>query len=159
MKSLIFSESSKTPVTLKQIPRSQYMDAPICKDPLNEKSRKSFFQLLRKKQAPKKPTTSSNSRETFSVAAWLSFDVEVQGAYSLLITYEDSWGEQDAVIEKTVARGTKSIMLSGQATIEVKGDLESLKVQLLGLPPETRCWVDDVHFQKKARPVEESQTA
>lgn len=159
MKSLIFSESSTTPATLKQIPRSQYMDAPNCKDPLNEKSRKRFFQMLRRKPAPQKPVKSTNSKETFSIATWLSFDKEVQGTLNLLMTYEDDWGEQSVTVEKTVARGTKSVMLSGQATIEVQGDLESLKIELLGLAPDIRCWVDDVHFQKKTLPANASQMA
>ncbi|GLQ32117.1 hypothetical protein [Litoribrevibacter albus] len=149
MKFVVFSEAIDQPMTLKQIPRSQYMDAPVCKDPLNEKSRKSFFKMLRRKNHAPTATAAVSSQKSFSAAAWLSFDVEVSGSISLLLTFEDAYGEQHVVVDKTDARGTKSVMLSGNAVLDIQGDLESLKIQCLGIAPAIRCWVDDVYVQKK----------
>jgi hypothetical protein len=159
MKTLIFSESNQTPVTLKQIPRSQYMGGPVCSAPLDNKSRYAFFKLLRKKSRTSKPAHIGHSTHNFSAAAWLSFDHEIHCSLKLLITYEDALGEQHALVDTTDARGTRSVMLSGQVTLEVQGDLESLKVECLGLPADTRCWVDDVHFQKKESTTPQAHSA
>ena len=148
MKPFVFSQSTRTPVLLKEIPRSQYSDAPVCKKPLNEKSRKHFFKLLRKKTTKPNIQKATQSTETFNAAAWLSFDLEVTGPFCLLISYVDNDGKHHALIEKTAARGTKSLMLSGEATVKISGELQSLNVELLGLTPKLRCWVDDVHLRR-----------
>lgn len=150
MKTFFHTQASNQPVTLKLIPRAEYLDLPKCQDPMDEKSRYNFFKLLRGK-SKNASNNSEPSQKTYSAATWLSFEKPVTGSVSLLITFSDAYGEQHVWIDKSELNQADSAMLSGYATLDIVGKLDNVKVECIGLPEGTKGRVDDVHFQKKDR--------
>ena len=141
----------KSATLLQEVPKSEFLDAPICEEPLNPKSRLDFFKKLRGKLAPEaKPKINPKQKLTrqFNAAAWLSFKSPPTKPVALLFSYKDCKGEFAVVIDESVPDGQATMMLSGDTSLEFYGELEYLNVIATGLKKEHYFFIEDVHVHR-----------
>jgi len=141
----------KSATLLQEVPRSEFLDIPVCEEPLNPKSRLHFFKKIRSKIAPEaKPKIHPKQKLTrqFNAAAWLSFKYPPTKPVALLFSYKDCKGEFAIVIDESVPDGQATMMLSGDIYLEFYGELEYLKVIATGLKKEQCFFIEEVHVHQ-----------
>lgn len=137
---------------LLEVPQSEFLDKPQCKNPLDQKSRLDFFKLLRgkSKDTPAQPKVNPKQKQTrqFNTAVWLSFKNPPEKPVALLLQYKDSKGEFAVVVDESVPDSSTTMMLSGDTYLEFYGELEYLRAIATGLKQEHLFFVEDVHVQR-----------
>ncbi len=135
---------------LSEIPRAEFMDVHTCLNPEDDQARLSFFRMLRKATAdkPRASQLGAISPREFNAAAWLRFKSPPIGVVSLMLKFKDQEGEFALIVEESTVGKSGAVMLSGNVTIQVHGELEYLTVCCAGIKPENGLIVDEVHVKK-----------
>lgn len=149
---------------LLEVPQSEYLDRPVCENPLDKESRHNFFKMLRGKlkDSPKTPHFDPRKKHIreFHTAVWLSFRNPPNKPVALLLSYKDSTGEFAIIVDESTPDVSSTMMLAGDCRIEFQGELKYLKALATGLKREHLFFVEDVHVQRikqaKDNPDDES---
>ncbi|WP_020407727.1 hypothetical protein [Hahella ganghwensis] len=136
---------------LAEVPRSEFCDAPKCDNPANSASRLSFIKKLR--MGPKKDAKPDNRRkpivkETFNAAAWIRFVNSPSQPISFWLVYRDERDEFAVMLDEAKLNAGSSTMLSGCATIEVKGEIEYMRACCSGARDGELYSVEELYVQK-----------
>lgn len=136
---------------LAEVPRSIYMDAPFLEQPKDEKKRLDFLKLLRRKPSKLEAQalqTNGKLNCTLNAAVWLRFNEAPSQELSLVLVYRDQKGEFAVTVDQAKAGPTGSLMLSGNVSLESRGNVEYVRACLVGLEPGQRFTVDELYVQK-----------
>ncbi|GLQ31110.1 hypothetical protein [Litoribrevibacter albus] len=136
---------------LLNVPRSEFLDVPECKDPFDQKSRLDFFKLLRgKTKSEPQPKVNPKQKHIrqFNTAVWLSFKNPPDKPVALLLQYKDSKGEFSIIVDESTPDSSTTMMLSGDTNLEFYGELEYLKAIATGLKKDHLFFVEEIHVQR-----------
>jgi hypothetical protein len=136
---------------LAEVPRSVFAAAPTLDDARDEKKRLSFLGMLRRGPTPKTPATAPrplNAEHTFNAAVWIRFADVPKQAISLVLVFKDQKGEFGVVVDEAPVGASRSIMLSGNVTINVRGDIEYLRACCSGVDSNQRYVIDELYVQR-----------
>ncbi len=136
---------------LAEIPRREYVDAPDCKDPLNEQDRLSFFKLLRSKTTKKSPISPLFKQSLkFNVALWGRINRPSDNLISFLLHYKDASGSFVVVAEE--AKATENLMLTNTVELQTQGEIEFIRACYAGLSEGQSLHVDELFIQRIREP-------
>lgn len=105
-------------------------------------SRRWFYQRGSKKSFK---LSKKKSLYEFTAAAWLSFDKPVMLSLHLGLRLKVNNDEKLFWLDSIDAK-SNAFMLSGSNEVSIEDSVESVDVICMGLLPEHRCWVEDVHI-------------
>jgi hypothetical protein len=145
MKKPVNSIAINQPFTLQIPPKWVFSDKPV--NMVKKEPKNKLMKLLSKKASSYENKSTTPGKKSFSTAAWLSFDEEISGPISLVLTYHDASGLKRAIVDKTIAKHSQTVMLAGESTIKFQGEIQDLKIECVGVSPKHRCWIDDVHIK------------
>ena len=139
---------------LAEIPRSEYMDAPVCANPTSESERSLFFKLLRSKNpAHKSKLKHQKQILKFNAVLWGRLSFPSDNLVGFFLSYKDAKGSYAVLVEE--AKATESIMLTNKVEFEVYGEIEYLRACFSGLQKNQRILVDEIFVQRIAEVKEE----
>jgi hypothetical protein len=118
------------------VPRSEYLPAPACSDPNDEKKRRSFFGLLRGSGAAKasEAPVTNNLSVVLNAALWMKVLSEQTHVVSFFLVYGDDSGEYAILVDEVkVAADRPAVMLTSNVAIQCKGQVKFVKACCSGL--------------------------
>jgi len=137
---------------LKELPIAEYASIQAPTNVASTQDRLNFFKFLRKTtHVDREPSVLSTKLPThleFDTATWLRFVEVPVSPVSLWITYKDEKGKSSILIDEQMVDDTKSLMLSGAATLHLKGKVEYVRVCCGGLKDEDRFGVDELFIKQ-----------
>ncbi|MCP5169578.1 MAG: hypothetical protein H6999_07465 [Hahellaceae bacterium] len=139
------------PRILAEVPVSEYSDLAKPTQLHQAEKRRSFISLLRSGSAPKTPAAQNSTQKCvyeFNVAAWIRVSRSEKQVFSLVLCFEDAKGERAVLVDEAEISANYSLMLAGKAEIKSHGPLKSLRVGCVGLRPDQRPIIDELHVQR-----------
>lgn len=135
--------------TLSQVPVSEYADISPPKDATDPAQRAGFFKLLRQKpKSPKASSPTARKELTFNAAVWLTFPQSLNKPVSLWLSYKDSSGENTILVDEQALKDSRSAMLSGTVSIQVKGPLEYLRASCGGVAKDEPFQIEELYVRR-----------
>ncbi len=135
--------------TLVNVPVSEYADICPPKNALNVHERLSFFKRLRQKPSTAQTKDVKSKQISFNAAVWLSFNKVMNRPVSLWLSYKDASGENTILVDEQCITESKSAMLSGTISLNVKGHIEYLRACCGGVSMEEHFCVDEVCVKRQ----------
>ena len=135
--------------TLVNVPVSEYSDIRPPKDALNEKERLSFFKRLRQKPSAPQQKSIKHKQVSFNAAVWISFNQVISKPVSLWLNYKDASGENTILVDEQCLNESKTAMLSGTVSFNVKGHIEYLRASCGGVSVEEGISVDEACVKRQ----------
>ncbi|MCP5208380.1 MAG: hypothetical protein H7A01_14325 [Hahellaceae bacterium] len=132
------------------VPRSEYLPAPVCSDPFDEKKRRSFFGLLRGHEnvKPAEVTVSNNLSVVLNAALWMKVLTDQAHVVSFFLVYGDDSGEYAVLVDEVkVSADHSAVMLTNNVSIQCKGEVKFVKACCSGLA-DSKYVIDELFVQR-----------
>tara|TARA_R110001599_G_scaffold72692_3_gene201484 strand:+ start:1241 stop:1807 length:567 start_codon:yes stop_codon:yes gene_type:complete len=140
--------------TLTNVPISEYADIRPPKDSSDTQERLSFLKRLRQKPSAKNNNATKTQHLSFNAAVWMSFSQLMHKPVSLWLSYKDATGENTILVDEQCLNESKSAMLSGTVSFQVKGNVEYLRACCGGIGREEPFSLDEIHVRRLHESVE-----
>ena len=135
---------------LAEVPRSIYMEGPAAEDVKDEKKRLDFLKMLRRgpSEPAQVPPRKTKALHQLNAAVWMRFTDVPPQPVALVLVYRDQKGEFAVMVDEAQVGPSRSVMLSGNVTIEARGPIEYVRACCAGVEDGQRYVVDELYVQK-----------
>ena len=136
---------------LADVPRSAYVHAPRCEDPLDEKKRRSFLRMLRR--GPAEPAATPPKRrgpginQSLNAALWCRIFGSTGHPVSLALVCRDQKGDFGVIVDEASVAESGNLMLSGRVEFPTYGPIELMQACCVGVPADARLVIDELFVQ------------